>query len=82
MIVKKQEEADAKIDNAEDSATVRIATSYIILVLILNVPCIHRTTLRQPTLPPKHPPPHPAQPSAPQTTFPFPSATVQSKGRG
>ena len=34
MIVKKQEEADAKIDNAEDSAIVRIATSYIILVLI------------------------------------------------
>jgi hypothetical protein len=28
MIAKKQEEADAKIDNAEDSATVRIATAY------------------------------------------------------
>ena len=34
MIVKKQEEADAKIDNAEGSATVCIAMSYLILVLI------------------------------------------------
>ena len=34
MIVKKQEAADAKIDNAEDSATVRIAISSLILVLI------------------------------------------------
>ena len=33
MIVKKQEEADTKVDKAEDSATGCIAMSYLILVL-------------------------------------------------